>query len=184
VRISQLPRRHFFQLWAVLGLQGFFRPPVEICAACPGPVIPDSLALSPVQVATLRAIAEQLIPRDQDPGAQEAGVIDYISKLLGDEQADKLPLYVGGLIGTDETSLLMFSRSFVQLTATEQENVLKAIESGRAEGTTWQTIPSETFFATVWNHVLESFYGTPAHGGNKNYASWKMMGFPEHSGAM
>jgi hypothetical protein len=34
----------------------------------------------------------------------------------------------------------------------------------------------------LWGHVLEGFYGPPEEGGNKNYASWKMLGFPEHSG--
>jgi len=37
---------------------------------------------------------------------------------------------------------------------------------------------------STWNRVLEGFYGPPEHGGNKDYASWKMVGSPEHSGTM
>ena len=111
-------------------------------------------------------------------------MVNYIDNILGGEQRDKLALYIAGLKGTDETSSLMFGRAFTQLEAQEQEKVLKQMELRLARGPAWQDISSAEFFATVWNHALEGFYGPPQHGGNKDYLSWKMVGFPEHSGTM
>jgi len=78
----------------------------------------------------------------------------------------------------------MFGRAFVDLPFDQQTSVLKAVEQGKASPEIWKKVSSTEFFTLVWNHVLEGFYGSPVHGGNKNYVSWKMVGFPEHSGTM
>lgn len=136
------------------------------------------------QVATLGAIAEQLVPADSDPGAREAGAVNYVDGVLSGYQAERVALYDAGLQGTDETSQLMFGRNFADLQFDQQTRVLKAMEDGSAQGETWKAVSSREFFALVWNHVLEGFYGPPQHGGNRGYASWKMVGFPEHSGTL
>ncbi len=30
----------------------------------------------------------------------------------------------------------------------------------------------------VLDHCMQGFYGSPRHGGNKDYASWRMLGVP------
>lgn len=104
---------------------------------------------------------------------------DYRRALAG-EQRNKRPLYTAGVTGTDETSRAMFARDFAKLEFDQQTAVLKAIEKGAAQGETWKKTSSAQFFSTVWLHVLEGFYGPPDHGGNKDYTSWKMVGFPMH----
>jgi gluconate 2-dehydrogenase gamma chain len=49
------------------------------------------------------------------------------------------------------------------------------LEAGKAKGNTWQTKSSAEFFRLVRNHTLQGFYGSPRHGGNRNYASYKML---------
>lgn len=135
------------------------------------------------QTETLSALAEQIIPADEYPGAYEADVLNYINRILAGGQAPKRPLYVAGLEGVDQTSRLMFNKDFIQLTFEKQTDALKTIEHGECPGEIWKTISSQQFFRMLWNHVLEGFYGPPEEGGNRNYVSWKMIGFPEHSGA-
>jgi gluconate 2-dehydrogenase gamma chain len=132
------------------------------------------------QAATLEAIAGQIVPTDQDPGAREAGAVRYIYRVLAGEQSEKLPLYIGGLKGTDQASRSLFGKSFVELDFDQQTRVLQAIQQDSAPGDAWHTISSGQFFEMVWRHVLEGFYGPPEHGGNRDYASWKMLGVPEH----
>jgi gluconate 2-dehydrogenase gamma chain len=145
---------------------------------------PELPGLTARQTETLGALAEQIIPKDKDPGARDAGVLHYLDRILAGDQASKQPLYAAGLEGVDQTSQLMFGRDFVLLSFQEQTTVLKAIEQGQSPGEIWKTVSSQEFFEMLWNHVLEGFYGPPEEGGNKNYASWKMVGFPPHSGTM
>ncbi len=178
--VWELSRRRFLRLLATFGLVSAAEPLAQAESHAPPSPAPGYRALDARQVATLEAVAEQIVPADQDPGAREAGVVHYLDRVLAGEQRSKKPLYVAGLAGTDEASRAMFGRDFAKLSFDQQTAVLKAIERGEAPGETWKKVSSTEFFATVWNHVLEGFYGPPEHGGNKNFVSWKMVGFPEH----
>jgi len=124
---------------------------------------------------TLRAICEQIIPGDEDPGAIDAGVPEFIDRQLTGPYKRYQNNYRKGLVGIDETSRAMFNKSFAALSWDNQTAVLKALESGKAPGTTWQTEPARPFFELVRDHSLQGFYGSPRHGGNRNYASYRML---------
>ena len=197
-------RRKFLGLLSAAGLFRATEPlAAEVSTAAVRPAT-GYKALTPSQVARLEAIAEQIIPQDQDPGAREAGVVHYIDNILAMNpshehpprvpnpglvtlagyQSEKLPLYVAGLEGVDQTSKLTYGRKFVELPFDQQTSVLKSLEQGTAQGEAWRSVSSRDFFAMVWGHVLEGFYGPPDDGGNRNYVSWKMVGYPEHTGTM
>ena len=122
------------------------------------------------------AITEQIIPADQDPGARDAGVINFIDKQLAGRLRRHQQAYREGLVGVEETSRAMFDREFVALTAAQQIEVLKALESGKAKGETWRKQSSASFFRLIRDHTMAGFYGGPQHGGNRGYASFKMLG--------
>src|SRR5271166_3475485 len=48
------------------------------------------------QYAVVRAACARLIPTDDDPGATEAGVVDYIDGLLGAFASDPPLIWAGG----------------------------------------------------------------------------------------
>jgi len=190
-RTGEPSRRQFLELVGALGLpsvalsadsggQGKQKTPASLSAKSE----PKLLVLTAHQTETLGALAEHIVPKDSDPGARDAGAVEYIERVLAGNQAFKLPLYAAGLEGVDQTSRLMFGGDFVRLPFQEQTSVLKAIESGEGPAEIWKTVSSQEFFRLLWNHVLEGFYGPPEEGGNKDYASWKMIGFPKHSGTM
>ena len=185
-RIWEISRRRFLKFAGIMRLSPAGQV-VRAAAAAP-PLVPIAApgfqSLDAHQVETLEAVAEQIIPADQDPGAKQAGSVRYIDRVLAAEQRDRRPMYAAGLQGIDQTSRLLYSRDFVKLSFDEQTAVLEALEKGEAPGEIWTTASSRQFFELVWNHVLEGFYGPPEHGGNKDYVSWKMVGFPEHSGTM
>jgi gluconate 2-dehydrogenase gamma chain len=184
-KMWEVTRRKFLGLLSATGLFQVSRPAAGPRSFGAAPrVAPGYKVLSPAQVATLEAMAEQIIPADQDPGAREAGVVHYIDNVLAGYQSEKLPLYAAGLEGTDETSRLLYGHNFAKLAFARQTAVLKSLEQGDAPGEIWRSYSSREFFAMLWGHVLEGFYGPPSEGGNRNYASWKMVGFPEHSGTL
>lgn len=183
-RVWDVSRRKFLRLLGATGLLGASEPIASALVTPAAARTSGYKVLRPAQVAALEAIAEQIIPADQEPGAREAGVVHYLDNVLAGYQSEKLPLYAAGLEGTEQTSHLLFGRDFVKLSFDQQTTVLKSLEQGTAQGEVWRSVSSQEFFAMVWGHVLEGFYGPPEQGGNKNYASWKMVGFPEHSGRM
>ena len=181
----EVSRRQFISLVGAAGASG---SAVTLnCMAAVRPAAapaPSMRVLNYRQAATLGAIAEQIVPADSGPGARQTGAVNYIDSVLSGYQREKSPLYAAGLQGADETSQLTFGRDFVDLDFDRQTGILKEMENGSAQGEIWKTVLSQEFFAMVWNHTLEAFYGPSDQGGDKNYASWKMMGFPEHSGTM
>ncbi len=128
------------------------------------------------EAAAVDAICEQIIPTDQDPGAVYAGVTNFIDKQLVGPYKRFQQAYRDGLRGVQETSRAMFDGRFEELAWERQTAVLKALESGKAEGVIWQTQDPRAFFELVRDHTMQGFYGSPRHGGNYDYVSYRMLG--------
>ncbi len=127
------------------------------------------------EAETIRAICEQIIPADEDPGAIDAGVPNFIDRQLTGPYRRFQEAYRSGLAGIDETSRAMFGNRFPSLSWNNQTVVLKVLEAGKPVGQTWQTGSAAAFFAMVQDHSLQGFYGSPRHGGNRDYASYRML---------
>lgn len=66
-------------------------------------------------------------------------------------------------------------KSFKEIGATDQDVVLKALESGEAK---LDGADAKSFFDMFLQNVLEGYFSDPIYGGNKDMAAWKMIGFP------
>ena len=119
------------------------------------------------QAQTVDAICAQLIPADQDPGAKEAGVVNFIDLQLSKRFKKYRAVYQQGLDGVDAASRSKFGTRFVELTGERQVEVLNVVEEN-----------SPVFFDLIVTHARQGFYGDPRHGGNRNMVSWKMLGLP------
>ncbi len=120
------------------------------------------------QRATIEAATARIIPADRDPGALEAGVINYIENALAGYDVEKAPLYIEGVAELDRMASDSFAASdFLSLQPEQQDQILTALDNGR-----------RSFFSVLLEHTMQGFYGDPSHGGNKDRASWKMIGFP------
>jgi gluconate 2-dehydrogenase gamma chain len=121
-------------------------------------------------------IAEQIIPADQDPGARDAGVVNFLDKQLVGPYKRFQAQYRSGLAAVEKTSQEMFGRTFAKLAWDQQTNLLLALESGSAKRSGWQSTSSQEFFQMIREHCLQGFYGSPRRGGNRNYVSYRMLG--------
>jgi gluconate 2-dehydrogenase gamma chain len=129
--------------------------------------------LTPEDARTVDAICEQLIPRDQDPGAHDAGVVNYIDTQLATRFRRYRKAYREGIAAVDTASRTKFQTPFTGLTPEQQIEILQHIEEN-----------AKPFFDLILTHTRQGFYGDPRHGGNRNRASWKMVGlaFPQVRG--
>ncbi len=133
-------------------------------------------SLSEAEAELVDLISEQIIPTDEDPGARWAGVVNFVDKQLAGPYKRFLPDYRSGLAGVQETSRAMFGKAFAQLKWDDQTAVLKSLESGKAKGATWRRESSSRFFDLIRDHCMQGFYGSPRHGGNRDYVSFRMIG--------
>jgi gluconate 2-dehydrogenase gamma chain len=119
------------------------------------------------EAVTVAAIADRIIPSDQDPGASAADAVNYIDRQLGGPLKKYRRAYREGLRAIDQASQSQFGKRFAALAAAQQDTLLAAMEARRAP-----------FFELIRDHTMQGFYGDPRHGGNREYASWVMLGVP------
>jgi len=169
----------------------------------PRPVaVPSTFVhLMPAEIAFVQAAVERLIPADDlGPGAQEAGVAYFIDQqLAGDfgrgetwymqgpwkdgtaEQGYQLKLtpaelYRVGIQATDDYCQRTFTgKKFAELAPAEQDKVLHGLETGDI---TLVGAPAKEFFSMLWQNTGEGFFADPMYGGNRDFAGWKLVGFP------
>ena len=132
--------------------------------------------LTPEEALLVEAVSEQIIPADRDPGAKEAGVVNFIDRQLDGPYKRFADKYHKGLQCLAQTSQSMFSKPFEQLSWPDQTRLLQAMESGKVPKDIWADPSSRDFFSMLRDHTMQGFYGSPRHGGNKNYASYRMLG--------
>jgi gluconate 2-dehydrogenase gamma chain len=120
------------------------------------------------QAIEVAAIAAQIIPTDDTPGAQEAGCVFFIDTALTTFLADNQPLYTQGLKDVQAKTQELFpgASKFSELTSAQQIQVLMAIEK-------------TPFFTAVRNHTILGMFSSPKHGGNWNEVGWKLIGFED-----
>ena len=123
---------------------------------------------SPEEAAEIEAVAAQIIPTDDMPGAREAHVIHFIDRALVTFDREEQPVYAEGLQELQAKTQELFPNSgkFSALTSAQQIQVLTALEKSR-------------FFTTVRNHTVTGFFARPVHGGNHNKAGWKLIGYDD-----
>ncbi len=156
----------------------------------------------PVDAAFFEAVADHMVPADQlTPSGTDLGIPVFIDRALagswgkGDKlytlgpwkigtpnQGYQLPLTPAELFraGVDQTNIhcakTYGGKPFDGLTSAQKEEVLKGLESGAIKFESG--LPSNTFFAEMYQTVMQGMFGDPIYGGNRDKASWKMIGFP------
>ncbi|HEV8261106.1 MAG TPA: gluconate 2-dehydrogenase subunit 3 family protein [Burkholderiales bacterium] len=127
--------------------------------------------------ATVAAFTERLMPgAPGKPGARDAGVLNYIDLALAGAYADLQDFYRRGLAQLDQYCRETYHEPFVRLSAGQQEAVITALEEGKATGFTWPT--AQAFFNTLRTHTMEGMFADPIYGGNRDFAGWRLVGFP------
>jgi Gluconate 2-dehydrogenase subunit 3 len=135
--------------------------------------------LTPEQARNVEAIASQIIPTDDQPGAREAGVVFFIDRALKTFAKDSLATYQKGLQGVNQLAGEMYPgvKSFADASAEQQEKVLTEFAGEpKPQGRSRRFIQgADDFFQTIWLHTVFGFLVDPEAGGNRDYAGWKAI---------
>src|SRR5712692_6732370 len=127
--------------------------------------------------ATVAALTERLMPgAPGKPGARDAGVLNYIDLALAGAYAELQDFYRRGLAQLDAHCRKTYGQPFVRLAAARQDEVIKGLEENKAGEFAWPT--AQAFFETIRTHTMEGMLADPIYGGNKDFAGWRLVGFP------
>lgn len=130
---------------------------------------------TPEEAKCMIAFCEQIIPKDTSPGATDAGVIYYIDRQLSGIFNYDQETYRTGIKKLQNFSKPKHGKPFDELVFDEQTKLLKLMESNQLAETEWPQGKSSDFFNLVRSHTMQGFYGSPIHGGNKDYMSFEML---------
>jgi gluconate 2-dehydrogenase gamma chain len=174
----------------------------EADSLVPRPVASRTYAyFTSLEIVFIDAAVSRLVPADElGPGAKEAGVTFFIDQqiagsfgraetwyMLGPwkkgtpEQGYQLKLtpaqlYRAGIQSVDDYCRRTFNKkTFAELDASDQDKILHGLEKGEIE---LSDAPAKEFFAMLWQNTNEGFFADPIYGGNRNFAGWKLVGFP------
>jgi gluconate 2-dehydrogenase gamma chain len=150
--------------------------------------------------AFLTAAVDTMIPGDRlSPSGSDCGVVNFIERELAGPYGVGARLYRNGpfLTGKAEHGYQLnltpreliaagisaanvwtcqtYGKDFAQLDADDRIIALQAIEGGTAN---FPDFSSRDFFETLLGLTMEGFFADPIHGGNRDCASWKMIGYP------
>lgn len=126
------------------------------------------VTLTTSEAAALAAMADQILPPDDTPGAAEMGAVQFMDVALGGMMAGQLHRVQAGIQDLDLRGRTVGFDGFTELKWSDQTIVL-------------QSIQSTPFFAQVHAMTLMGVFAMSEHGGNTDQAGWKLIGFePQH----
>lgn len=110
----------------------------------------ENAFFSPEQAALLKAILNRVIPPDGAmPGAGDLGAVEAIETALSGAPAARR-LFLDGLAEVQLVAWRTTDQEFVALGASEQDAILKAVETARSD-----------FFAQLVHHAYRAYYVHP-----------------------
>jgi gluconate 2-dehydrogenase gamma chain len=158
------------------------------------------LALTATEAAFVSAAVDAFIPADElSPSGTDCGLVTFIDRQLASawgggakmyrsgpfqkgkpEQGYQLALtpkefFEAGIAEANAWSRKTYGKEFDRLAPADRIAALKAMEGGKAE---FVGLGSGPFFRALLAIAMEGFFSDPIYGGNRDKASWKMLGFP------
>lgn len=178
-------------------------PPPPASAPARGPDV--YLFFTPAESAFVEAAIARLVPADElGPGAREAGVALFIDRQLAGaygsaakwymrgpwgesspQQGYQLPLaprelYRLAIAQIDAHVRQQHGRRFDQLAPADQDALLTDLDRGALK---IADVPAKAFFELLLGNTIEGFFADPIHGGNRDKAGWRLVGFPGVAGS-
>jgi gluconate 2-dehydrogenase gamma chain len=130
---------------------------------------PTIAFLTAAEAADIEAIAAQIIPTDDTPGAREAGVVFFIDRALASCLSQLASDYRAQLADFQAACRAQHpaAASFASLASAQQIEYLSSVDR-------------TPFFDTTRLLTLLGMFSLPAYGGNRGGVGWKLLGFEDH----
>jgi hypothetical protein len=125
--------------------------------------------LTPAEEKEVEAIANQIVPGGKNPGAREAGAIDFINNALASFFGAQLPSFREGLVN--------FNKAYAAAYGAEQPfSAAPAAQQIAFLG----TVDKTPFFQAVRRLTVLGLIALPKYGGNRNNLGWTLIGVEDN----
>ena len=168
----------------------------------PEPVTPEGWKyFTPQEAKTVEAFVDRLIPADDlSPGGKECGCAVFIDRQLAGAYGHFGGYYMAGPFAkgtkqqgpqSPETPAQQYrkalaaldnacrskygGKSFADLADAQKDEAISGLEHGSLK---LDGVDGQKFFKLILKNTQNGFLADPIYGGNKDLASWKMIGFP------
>jgi len=125
---------------------------------------------SPEEAADVEAIAAQIIPTDDSPGAREAKVVYFIDHSLANWASATKGDFSKGLaeLNAEVEKRWPGTGRFAKLASARQIELL----------TDWEK-QKKPFFESARSATLSGMFSNPSYGGNADKIGWNLLGFED-----
>ncbi|MEI7791591.1 MAG: gluconate 2-dehydrogenase subunit 3 family protein [Alphaproteobacteria bacterium] len=137
--------------------------PAQVAAAEKAQAMGSFTYFTREQAADVDAMAAQIYPTTDTPGAREAQVIYFIDLALVTFAQDKQDVYAKGFA---DLASKTGGKAFAALSSVDQIALLTSIEK-------------TPFFRTVRDHTIMGMFAAPQHGGNFKKIGWTQIGYDD-----
>jgi len=137
--------------------------PAQVAAAERAQAMGSFTYFTREQAADVDAMAAQIYPTTDTPGAREAQVIYFIDLALVTFAQDKQDVYAKGFA---DLASKTGGKAFAALSSVDQIALLTSIEK-------------TPFFRTVRDHTIMGMFAAPQHGGNFKKIGWTQIGYDD-----
>ena len=137
--------------------------PAQVAAAERAQAMGSFTYFTREQAADVDAMAAQIYPTTDTPGAREAQVIYFIDLALVTFAQDKQHVYAKGFA---DLASKTGGKAFAALSSADQIALLTSIEK-------------TPFFRTVRDHTIMGMFAAPQHGGNFKKIGWTQIGYDD-----
>lgn len=133
---------------------------------------PSPRTMSSHQLATVRTMAELIIPKTDTPGATDVKTAEFVDLMLTEwfEDADRIR-FLDGLADVDSRSKKLFAKDFVDCASPQQAQIMTDLGSaltaeshpGTNQGLTGRGAkPASSFYALLRQLTLVAYYTSEA----------------------
>jgi gluconate 2-dehydrogenase gamma chain len=158
------------------------------------------LTLNHTEADFITAAVDTLIPADElSPSGSDCGVATFIDRQLAGAFGNGARLYRqgpflkakpelgyqlaltpreffrAGITAANAFCRKTYGKDFDRLSPADREAACKTMESGKAD---FPGFSSAMFFDALLQITMEGFFADPIYGGNRDKASWRMVGYP------
>lgn len=126
------------------------------------------------QEATVKAMAEMILPRTDTPGVNDVGACEFIDRILTEwyDETERNQ-FLAGLTDADAHSQSLFSKNFVDCSSAQQADILTAlgekmsteteiVRSPRPRRGDWSSRPNENPYSMLRRLTLTAYYTSEA----------------------
>jgi gluconate 2-dehydrogenase gamma chain len=154
--------------WVAANYHGILAAQEYVRQATQAGQLPRLAFFTEAQAAEVEAMAAQIIPTDDTPGAREARCLYFIDRALSTFARGNQPAYIQGLRDLQAKTQQLYpdAGKFSALSSAQQIKTLTAIEK-------------TPFFNMVRTHTVIGFLARPVHGGNYNKIGWNLIGYED-----